>query len=155
MTPYLTRVRLVSVPKRWHVWLRFGTPVTESPQSRFQRFVYFAPQSVFATVRWHGNDHGTTLWQLSILRAVAPWEQASIVTDIDPGAEVLLRVSSKTNIQRVLSLIQGIERQRIEATAVSWSYWRTVQNRLMTRELVPEYGAREHAAHLAFLRLMG
>ena len=155
MKPTLTRVRLLSVPKRWHLWLRFGVPVTESPQSRFQKFVFFVPQSVFALVRWHGNDYGTTLWQLSVLRAVAPWEQAVQVTDVDPGAEVLLRVSSKANIQCVLGLIQKIEHEGIDPTTASHSYWRTVQNRLMSRELVPEYGPREHAAHLTFLRLMG
>ena len=59
------------------------------------------------------------------------------------------------NIRRVLELIKGIEAQGIAPTAVSTAYWRTVQNRLMTRETVPDYGVRQHAAHLKFQRMLG
>ena len=152
---YLTRVRLVSVPKRARFWLRFGNAIEEEGRHRLERFLYFTPQSVFCTVRWHGNDYGTILWQLSILRAVSPWEGASVLLDVDPGAEVLLRVSAQANIRLVLDLIKGIEAQGIAPTAVSTAYWRTVQNRLMTRETVPEYGVRQHAAHLKFQRMLG
>jgi hypothetical protein len=148
MKPYLTRVRLVSLPRRYRIWLRFGNPVSESNRVKYQRFVYFTPQAVFATVRWHGNKYGTSLWQLSILRAISPWETASQVADVDPGAEVLLRVSSTANVRRVLSLIQTIEARNIEVATVNPSYWCTVQNRLIARDVVPDYGATEHAAHL-------
>ena len=110
---------------------------------------------MFCTVRWQGNAYGTILWQLSILRAVAPWERASILVDVDPGAEVLLRVASKAHVRQVLKLITRIEAQHIDPAVVSIAYWRCVQNRLMTRELIPEYGAQQHAAHLTFLRMLG
>ena len=154
MRPYLTRVRLVSLPRRCRVWLRFGNAVSETNHSKYQRFVYFTPQAVFATVRWHGNEYGTILWQLSILRAISPWETASRVADVDPGAEVLLRVSGTANIRRVLSLIQTIEAQKIDVATVNPAYWRTVQNRLIARDVVPDYGAQEHAAHLTRVQWM-
>ncbi len=154
MRPFLTRVRLVSLPRRCHVWLRFGYPISETLVSKCQRFVYFTPHALFATLRWHGNEYGTILWQLSVLRAIAPSELASKVADVDPGAEVLLRVSGKGNIRRVLSLIQQIEARDINAATVNPSYWRTVQNRLIARDLVPDYTPEEHAAHLTRIGLM-
>ena len=152
---YLTRVRLISLPERCKLWLRFGHPISEAPHSRYQRYAYFVPHAVFATLRWHGNEYGTILWQLTILRAVAPWEAASKIADVDPGAEVLLRVSGKENIRRVLSLIHGIQSAKIEPTAVNPDYWRTVQNRLIAREFIPEYSVEEHGAYLRRLRVMG
>jgi hypothetical protein len=154
MSPYLTRVRLISLPARCRVWLRFGKPISEDRHSRFQRFAYFTPNAVFSTVRWHGNEHGTILWQLAIFRAISPCEPASKIADVDPGAEVLLRVSGKANIRRVLSLIRDIEAREFEASTVNPSYWRTVQNRLIVRDVVPDYGAHEHAAYLARIQLL-
>ena len=154
MRPFLTRVRLVSLPRRCHVWLRFGSPISETLVSTHQRFVYFTPHALFATLRWHGNEYGTILWQLSILRAISPSELASKVADVDPGAEVLLRVSGKGNIRRVLSLIQQIEARQINAASVNPSYWRTVQNRLIARDVVPDYTPEEHAAYLTRIGLM-
>src|SRR5208282_1598106 len=136
------------LPQRCKLWLRFGHPISEAPHSRYQRYAYFVPHAVFATLRWHGNDYGTILWQLSILRAVVPWESAFRVADVDPGAEVLLRVSGKENIRRILSLILRIQARKIDVTTVNPNYWRTVQNRLIARDLVPEYGIEEHAAYL-------
>lgn len=154
MKPYLTRVRLISLPQRCRVWLRFGLPISETLQSRYQRYAYFMPHSVFSTLRWHGNEYGTILWQLAIFRAIAPWEPASKIADVDPGAEVLLRVSGKVNIRRVLSLIRQIEARKIDVSSVNPNYWRTVQNRLIARDVIPDYGEEEHMAHLTRIRLM-
>ena len=154
MRPYLTRVRLISVPRLCNFRLRFGFPISETMHSRGIRHVFFVPHAVFATIRWHGNDYGTTLWQLSILRAVSPWERASRVADVDPGAQVLLRVSSKKNISLVLSLISQIEARKIDVRTVNPDYWRTVQNRLIARDVVPDYGAQEHAAYLLRIAIM-
>jgi hypothetical protein len=154
MRRYLTRVRLVSLPRRNRIWLRFGNPVSECRSSKYQRFVYFTPQAVFAILRWHGNEYGIVLWQLSILRAISPWETASRLADIDPGAEVLLRVSNAAHVLRVLSLIHTIEARKIEVATVNPAYWCTVQNRLIARDVVPDYGAAEHAAHLTRIEWM-
>jgi hypothetical protein len=145
---------LISLPARCRVWLRFGKPISLVNHSKFQRLAYFMPNAVFSTIRWHGNEHGTILWQLAIFRAISPCEAATKIADVDPGAEVLLRVSGKANIRRVLSLIREIETRKIELAAVNPSYWRTVQNRLIVRDVIPEYGAHEHAAYLARIQLM-
>jgi hypothetical protein len=155
MNPYLTRVRLTSTPKQSRFWLRFGRPHQEHPRHRLQRYLFFTPQSVFCTVRWHGNEYGTTLWQLSILRAVAPWEPAAMLMDVDPGAEVLLRVSSKANIRQVLALIKEIEALPIHPSDVSPDYWRTLQNRIVARDVLPQYSLRQHQAYQLFQRLLG
>lgn len=155
MTGTLTRLRLISLPTRCKLWLRFGRPVAEANHSRYQRYVYFPADVVFAMLRWHGNEYGTILWQLSIVRTVAPGEPAAQIADVNPGAEVLLRVSGTANIHRVLSLIQGIEARGIDPVTVNPDYWRTVQNRLRARDGVPEYGAEEHAAYRLRLEVSG
>ncbi len=153
MTRAMTRVRLISLPHRCRVLLRFGRPVYEEDHSKFQRYLYFTPHTVFSTLRWHGNEFGTILWQLSILRAASPWETATRIADVDPGAEVLLRVSGKGNIRRVLALIRQVEALRINPADVSPHYWRTVQNRIIARDLLPEYTLDAHAAYLTRLRI--
>ena len=153
MNRAMTRVRLISLPQRCRVLLRFGRPVFEEDHSKYQRYVYFTPHTQFSTLRWHGNEYGTILWQLSILRAASPWETATRIADVDPGAEVLLRVSGKANIRRVLTLIRQIEVQKIDPADVSPHYWRTVQNRIIGRDLIPEYTREAHAAYLGRLRM--
>jgi hypothetical protein len=154
MNRALTRVRLISLPQRCRVILRFGLPFFEEDHSKHQRHVYFAPHTVFSTLRWHGNEYGTILWQLSILRAASPWETATRIADVDPGAEVLLRVSGKANVRRILVLVRQIEAQRINPAEVSPHYWRTVQNRITGRDVLPEYTRDSHAAYLNRLRIL-
>ena len=155
MNAYLTQVRITSTPKQSRFWLRFGRPTREQRRHQLQRHLYFPPQSVFCMVRWHGNDYGTILWQLSILRAVSPWESAATVMDVDPGAEVLLRVSSKNYIRQVLAIIKEIEALPIHPADVSPDFWRTLQNRVLAREVLPQSTVRQHQAHLLYRRLLG
>jgi hypothetical protein len=150
--PNLTRVDTIHVPRLRSVSLRFGRPVRRETVTATQKCHYFTPDSTFAMVRWHGNEYGTTLWQLSIMRAVRPQQAASSVLGVTPGAEVLLRVSAITNVRWVLSLIRRIEARGLNAAEVSPDYWCCVQNRLSARVAVPEYGAAEHAAYLNRLK---
>ena len=133
--------------------LRFGRTFFEEIPSPHHRFVYFLPHSVFSTLRWHGNGFGTILWQLSVLRTASPWDIASRISDVDPGAEVLLCVSGKTKIRAILSLICEIERQRMNPADVSPHYWRTLQHRLIARDLLPAYSRATHASYLRRLRM--
>ncbi len=152
MESHLTRVCTMHIPRIRMVSLRFGKPVRREGRTRAQRTHYFLPGSTFGLIRWHGNEYGTTLWQLSILRAVRPHQAASTVAGVTPGAEVLLHVSSLANVRWVLSLIRQIEARGIPATDVSPDYWHCVHNRLTAKIAPPEYSATQHAAYLGRLR---
>jgi hypothetical protein len=142
----------IRIPRLRHVSLRFGKPFRSVGRLRGERVHYFAPESVFGLIRWHGNEYGSTFWQLSILRAVLRREAASTILGVSPGAEILLNASSFTNVRCVLTLISKIKARGIAAIDVSPDYWRCVHHRLVARVVVPEYSAAEHAAYLGRLR---
>jgi len=149
MTAHLTRVLLADIPRRLNYWLRFGGPVAQQSRNRIERDAYFVPSSVFGYVRWQSNDYGTVDWWIGILRAVEPRHCASVLLGVSPGAEVLLQVSGGSKVKQVLALIDHIEAQGIAPVEVSSSYWRTVHNRLVVREMPPLYMRSEHAAFIA------
>ena len=152
MEPHLTRVETIYIPRVRTVSLRFGEPVQRHRLNKAQRLSFFRPDSTFAVNRWHGCEQGTTLWQLSILRAVWPQQSRALIAGVTPGAEVLLRVSSIANVRQMLALIRGIEARGIGAVAVNPDYWREVHRRLTDRMEVPEYTV---AHHLAFINGSG
>jgi hypothetical protein len=55
-TTELTHVELLWVKHRIQNWIRFGHIVEEHIIDRERRIVSFAPDSVFAFVRWAFND---------------------------------------------------------------------------------------------------
>jgi hypothetical protein len=71
-----------------------------------------------------------------------------------PGAQILLRVTREIDIARVLELVCFIEQQRIEPSAVSPDYWRTVHNRLCARVEVVPFTLASHAAYLSRQKLI-
>jgi hypothetical protein len=89
----LTTVELVFYRDRIERWLRFGRDVGERLLDRRRRLILFAADSVFAFARWEGNDHGTVLSRLDILRACHAGEAMSTIPGISPGGEILLRLS--------------------------------------------------------------
>jgi len=143
---HMTRVRLVFVADQLNQWLRFGKPIAEDVPNPHYRYVYFAPGSTFGLVDWRANDYGTVRWRLSILRAAGPGERVACVTDVEPGAQLLLHVATPTKPRRVLQLIDAIEAQCIEPEEVSEDYWRVLHQRLVAGIDPPAYSATEHAA---------
>jgi hypothetical protein len=65
----LTHVELVWVKQRIEYWIRFGRTAEEHVLDGQWRLVSFAPNSVFAFVRWSANDYGTVISRIDILRA--------------------------------------------------------------------------------------
>ena len=55
----LTHVELIWIEKRIEHWIRFGRDVAEQILDRRRRVFSFAPNSIFAFVRWEANDFGT------------------------------------------------------------------------------------------------
>jgi len=57
--PLLTHVELTWLEGRIEHWIRFGHDAGETILDRRRRVLSFAPNSVFAFVRWASNDFGT------------------------------------------------------------------------------------------------
>jgi len=144
----LTRVELVFYRERTERWLRFGRAVGELALNRRRRLILFAAGSVFAFVRWEGNDHGTILSRIDILRACCPGEVISTVPGVSPGGEILLRLSGWPRVKRVFDLITAIEGSGIDPADVAPEYWQHAHNRIATGQAPRLYRSDQHDAWL-------
>jgi hypothetical protein len=149
----LTQVELYWLEKQIERWIRFGAVVEEKILDRRRRVLSFAADSVFAYVRWVGNDYGTVASRIDILRAVAPGEAYSTVPFVQPGGEVLLRLSGWPKVERVLQAIDAIEDLGIDPADACPDHWRHVHNRLAAGEVPRAYTAARHRAWLGRKRL--
>jgi hypothetical protein len=150
---HLTHVELTWVEKETEHWIRFGRDVAERILSRRSRVLSFAPDSVFAFVRWSSNGYGTVVSRIDILRAVRPGEAYSTLPFVRPGGEILLRVTSWPKVQKVLEAIDAVERLGIEAADACPDHWRHVHNRLAASETPRAYGVARHTAWLLRRRI--
>ena len=146
--PALTLVDLIWQEKRVEHWLRFGRFRHEQRIDRQRRTVGFASGNVFAVVRWAGNDYGTVVSRLDILRAVERGEPFQTLHCVRPGAEILLRISGWPKVERVLQAVDAVEALGIDAHAVSPEHWRHVHNRVAAGEPFRTYTRAQHAAWL-------
>ena len=144
----LTHVELIWVEKQIEHWIRFGHNVAEYVLDRRQRVLSFAPGSTFAFVRWAGNEYGTILSRIDILRAVAPGEPYSTIDSVRPGGDILLRISGWPKVERVLRAIDAVEQLGIDPADASPDYWRHVHNRLFVGDTQRQYTHEQHRAWL-------
>ena len=144
----LTTVELLWLEKRIENRVRFGRPVSEKPLDSHRRVLLFSPGSVFAFVRWTSNDFGTVLARIDILRAVTPGQPYSTVPWITPGGESLLRLSGWPTVERVLQVIDVVERLGIDPADAAPDYWHHVHNRLLVNETPRQYTRSRHQAWL-------
>ena len=144
----LTHVELIWLEKRIEHWTRFGRDVAEQILDRRRRILSFAPDSVFAYVRWAGNDFGTIVSRIDILRAVRPDEAFSTIGYVRPGGEILLRVSGWPKVERVLQAIDAVERAAVDPADACPDHWRHVQNRLAAGDMPRAYTPERHRSWL-------
>src|SRR3546814_18704817 len=74
LKPLLTHVELTWHEKKIEHWIRFGHPAHEQILDRRRRIVSFAPDAIFAFVRWASNDFGTIISRIDIVRAIRTGE---------------------------------------------------------------------------------
>ncbi len=149
----LTNVELIWLEKRIEHWIRFGRDVAEQILDRRRRILSFAPNSVFAYVRWAANDYGTVVSRIDILRAVGPGEAFSTVAYVRPGGEILLRLSGWPKVERVLQAIDAVEQLGIDPADACPEHWRHVQNRLASGDAPRPYTRERHCAWLLRRRI--
>ncbi len=149
----LTEVELYWQEGRIERWIRFGHAVEECILDRRRRVLVFAPDAVFAFVRWASNDHGTLVSRIDILRAVRAGEARTTIPSVTPGAEVLLRLSGWPRVQRVLAAIDEVDALGVDPADIDPNHWRHVHNRL-TADLKPRpYTRDRHRAWLLRQRI--
>jgi hypothetical protein len=149
----LTHVELIWIEKRIEHWIRFGRDAGEQILDRRRRILSFAPDSIFAYVRWAANDFGTVVSRLDILRAVHPGEAYSVIGYVRPGGEILLRMSGWPKVERVLQAIDAVEAAGIDPADAAPDHWRHVHNRLVADEQPRSYTPARHAAWLKRRRI--
>jgi hypothetical protein len=149
----LTHVELIWLEQRIEHWIRFGRDVAEQILDRRRRILSFAPDSIFAYIRWVSNDYGTIISRIEIVRAVAPGEPYTTIGFMRPGGELLLRVAGWPKVQRVLALIDAIEQAGIDPVDVCPDHWRHIHNRLAAGEEPRPYRSERHAAWLKRRRI--
>jgi Protein of unknown function (DUF2840) len=149
----LTHVELIWLEKQIEHWIRFGRDVAEQIVDRRQRILSFAPGSIFAFVRWAANDYGTVLSRIDILRAVAPGEAFSTVGSVQPGGDILLRISGWPNVERVLQAIDAVEQLGIDPADACPDHWRHIHNRLAAGDAPRPYTREQHRAWLLRRRI--
>ena len=149
----LTHVELIWLEKQIEHWIRFGRDVAEQIVDRRQRILSFAPGSIFGFVRWAGNDYGTVVSRIDILRAVAPGEAYSTVSSVRPGGDILLRISGWPNVERVLRAIDAVEQLGVDPADACSDHWRHIHNRLSAGEEPRPYTREQHRAWLLRRRI--
>ncbi|MGE0294234.1 MAG: DUF2840 domain-containing protein [Hyphomonadaceae bacterium] len=144
----LTHVELTWVEKKIENWIRFGSHVHEQILDRRRRVLSFRPGTVFAFVRWASNDFGTIISRIDIVQAVARGEAYQTLPFVRPGGDILLKAESWSKVERVLQVIDTVERAGIDPEAVSPDHWRHVHNRLTAGHEPRAYTLDHHRAFL-------
>ena len=144
----LTQVHLVWFEKRIEHWIRFGQFVDETILDRRRRALSFAPDTIFAFVRWASNDFGTAVSRIDIVRGVGLGEPYQTVPGVHPGGEILLRTHGWPKVQRALEAIDSVDALGCDPTDAAPDHWRHVHNRLAVGETPRAYTQAQHRAWL-------
>tara|TARA_R110002049_G_scaffold83557_2_gene212689 strand:+ start:3435 stop:3956 length:522 start_codon:yes stop_codon:yes gene_type:complete len=142
----LTHVELLWIEGKIEYWIRFGRVAKERILDRHRRIISFAPDRIFALVRWRSNDYGTIMSRIDILRAVDPSELHQTLPCVRPGGESLLRLTGWPKVQQVLQATDTIEALGINPADVAQDYWRHVHNRIAAGEPPRVYTIQRHMA---------
>jgi hypothetical protein len=146
----LTHVELTWVEKKIEYWIRFGKAAQEQILDRRRRTVSFAPDTIFAFVRWASNDHGTILSRIDIVRTVSNGEALQTLPFVRPGGDILLTAKGWPKVECVLQIIDAIEALEIAPTDVDLDHWRHIHNRIVAGVEPRSYTTTHHRA--VFLR---
>ena len=151
--PFTTLVELTFQKKKVERWIRFGRKSFEQIIDRRCSLIGFAPESIFAFVRWASNDYGTIVSRLDILRAVGRGEPYQTVPFVRPGGEILLRIDGWPKVQRVLALIDAVDALGVDPADVAPDHWRHVHNHMIAGQEPNPYTAERHAAWVSRRRI--
>lgn len=149
----LTHVELIWLEKRIEHWIRFGHDVEETILDRRRRVLSFAPNTIFAFIRWAANDFGTVVSRIDIVRAVSLGMPYQTLPFVRPGGDILLRMTGWPKVERVLQAIDAVDALGIDAADVAPDYWRHIHNRLIANDEPRAYTETQHRAWLLRRRI--
>lgn len=152
-SPFTTLVELTFQKQQVEHWIRFGHKSFEQILDRRRSIVGFAPESVFAFVRWAAGEHGTVVSRIDILRAIGRGEPFATVPFVRPGGDILLRLNSWAKVQHALAAIDAVEALGLDPADAAPDYWRHVHNRLSAGQEPRPYTPERHAAWLGRRRI--
>jgi Protein of unknown function (DUF2840) len=142
----LTHVELTWVEKKIEYWIRFGKAVQEQILDRRRRIVSFAPDTIFAFVRWAANDYGTILSRIDIVRAINRGEPLQTLPFVRPGGDILLTAKGWPKVEHTLQIVDAIEALGIAPTDVDTDHWRHIHNRIAAGVEPRGYDTTHHRA---------
>jgi len=116
----------------------FGNSLSEQSSDPLHKTVLFAPDKIFAVMRWASSDYGLTIVRLDILRGPRPGEGTRLPF-VRPGVEILLRVAGWNDVQRVIQIVDAIRALGIDPADASPDYWVHVGNRLAAGQAPRSY----------------
>ena len=152
-TAFTTLVELTFEKRKVEHWIRFGRKSYEQILDRRRSVVGFAPDSIFAFVRWAAGEHGTIISRIDIVRAIGRGEPFQTLPFVRPGGDILLRLDTWQKVEKALQAIDAVEALGLDPADVSPDHWRHVHNRL-TANLEPQtYTPERHAAWLCRRRI--
>jgi len=151
--PFTTLVELTFEKRRIEHWIRFGRKCYEQILDRRRSVVGFAPDSVFAFVRWAAGEHGTIISRIDIVRAVRRGEPFQTLPFVRPGGDILLRLNGWTKVQRALAAIDAVDVLGVDPSDASPDHWRHVHNRLTVNQEPNAYTPERHAAWIGRRRI--
>lgn len=151
--PFSTLVELTFEKRKVERWIRFGRKSYEQILDRRRSIVGFAPDSIFAFVRWAAGEHGTVISRIDIVRAVRRGEPFQTLPFVQPGGDILLRIDGWPKVQRVLAAIDAVEALGLDPADASPDHWRHVHNRIATSLEPNAYTPERHAAWLGRRRV--
>jgi len=146
--PFTTLVELTFQKQKIEHWIRFGRKNYEQILDRRRSIVGFAPNSIFAFVRWAAGEYGTIISRIDIVRAVRRGEPFQTLPFVRPGGDILLKLEGWPKVEHVLQLIDAIEALNIDPAAVSPDHWRHIHNRLTAGHEPRAYTFEQHRAFL-------
>ncbi|MBJ7498610.1 MAG: DUF2840 domain-containing protein [Sphingopyxis sp.] len=146
--PFTTLVELTFDKRKVERWIRFGRKSYEQILDRRRSVVGFAPESIFAFVRWAAGEHGTVISRIDIVRAIGRGEPFQTLPFVRPGGDILLRLDSWAKVQRALAAIDAVEALGLDPADAAPDHWRHVHNRLIVGLEPRDYTPERHAAWL-------
>ena len=117
--PFTTLVELTFEKRKVEHWIRFGRKSYEQIIDRRRSVVGFAPNNIFAFVRWAAGEHGTIISRIDIARATGRGEPFQTLPFVRPGGDILLRLDGWPKVQRALAVIDAVEALGLDPADVS------------------------------------
>ena len=119
--------------------LLFGMPTRSIRLDWHRKMQVFKPGHVFGYERWSGNRHGTQAWSIVVCRTASGGRSLTRLPGILPGVDVYLHAKGRVQCERVFAMLDGLQSDDIDPSAVSARHWRAVQMAISMGTETPQF----------------